>query len=79
MDVRVREAEISALHVWHASMVLLARPGESVGIPIYETLALASASDSGDAPYHLLVIEVDDPSDETTQARVRANLRSFGL
>lgn len=77
MDLRIREADLVALHVWHASMVMLARPGEKVGISVYEMPALATSCDLNDYPYHLLVIEVEDPWDGPTQARIRASLSGF--
>lgn len=56
---------------------MLARPGEKLGISVYEMPALATSCDLIDYPYHLLVIEVDDPWDESTQARIRASLSGF--
>lgn len=79
MDIRVSERELSPMHIWRASMVMLARPGELQGVSIFEAPALGKASDgqTPDLPYHLLVIEVANPQDLTTQARIRANLQAF--
>lgn len=79
MDIRIRERELQSMHVWHASMVMLARPGEALGLSIYEMPALATREDSQEFPYHLLVIEVDDPWDGATQDRIRTNLRELAI
>jgi hypothetical protein len=77
MDQRISEPELGALHVWHASMVLLARRGEMLGISVYEAPAIASLAARCESPYHMLVIEVDDPWDVSTQNRIRASLSRF--
>lgn len=77
MDIRIPEEKLNAVNLWHASMVMLSRPGEKLGVPIYEVPALAAMSRSVQQPYHLLVIEVDDPADKATQDRILASLREL--
>lgn len=82
MDLRIREPELQALHVWHASMVVLARPGEALGVSIFEAPAVAppaSVPVGIEFPYHLLVIEVDDPQDRSTQDRIRCRLSELDV
>lgn len=82
MDLRIRERELQAMHVWHASMVVLAKPGEAFGVPIFEAPAVASPVSSPvgiEFPYHLLVIEVDNPEDSVTQDRIRCRLSEFDV
>ncbi len=82
MDLRICEPELHAMHVWHASMVLLVKRGESSGVSIFETPAVAPLASSPfgiDFPYHLLVIEVDNPEDRATQDRIRCRLSEFDV
>lgn len=82
MDLRIREHDLQAMHVWHASMVVLAKPGEVIGVPIFEAPAIAPPVSSLvgiEFPYHLLVIEVDNPEDSVTQDRIRCRLSEFDL
>jgi hypothetical protein len=82
MDLRICEPELQAMHVWHASMVILVKRGEASGVPIFEAPAVAPPASFPigiEFPYHLLVIEVDDPEDRATQDRIRCSLSKFDV
>jgi len=81
MDIRICEPDLQAMHFWHASMVILVRRGDASGVSIFETPAIAPGSPTAgtDFPYHLLVIEVDNPEDRATQDRIRCKLSEFDV
>jgi hypothetical protein len=77
MDKRVTESELPSISVKEFGSVLLVRPGDAVGVSVE---ALTGGPCEGRpksvlaGPTGILFIEVEDPRDASTMARVEATL-----
>lgn len=81
MTLRITEAGLATADVKFVNEVLVAAPGTTEsGITVYKRKLLApfvgQHAEVAVAPYHQLIVEVDDPEDPDTQDRIRMKVQN---
>ncbi|MFT3857501.1 MAG: hypothetical protein QM742_08400 [Aquabacterium sp.] len=77
MDQRTQEPGLKGIELCRFGSVLLVQPGDRIGVSVDISRAAVPPSPGSvhdSAPAGVLYIEVDDPGDASTMARVRAAL-----